>query len=65
MKNIKGIAVAEDGKMKRLAVTYDEVGEGGKVIKANVKINRIITDETVLSAVGIVEEFAQKIMDEE
>lgn len=65
MKNRKGIGIAEDGSMKRMAVTYDVVGNDGKVVKANVKINRIITDEKVLSAVSVLEEYAEKMMNEE
>lgn len=48
MKNIKGFAVASDGNMKRIAITFDEISDTGKVINSNVKMNRIITDETCL-----------------
>ncbi len=65
MKNIKGFAVANDGVMKRIAITYDEIDETGAVINANVKANRIITDKATLKAVDALTEYAQGIIDEE
>lgn len=64
MKNIKGFAVASDGNMKRIAVTFDEISDTGKVINSNVKMNRIITDENVLAAVSTLEQYGQIVIDE-
>jgi hypothetical protein len=66
MKNIKGLAVATDGSLKRMAITYDEIDETtGKVINSNVKANRVVTDESVLDAIKLVEQLAQTIIDAE
>lgn len=65
MKNIKGFAVASDGNMKRIAVTFDEISDTGKVINSNVKMNRIITDENVLAAVSTLEQYGQIVIDEQ
>lgn len=64
MKNIKGFAVASDGNMKRIAITFDEISDTGKVINSNVKMNRIITDENVLAAVSKLEQYGQIVIDE-
>lgn len=64
MKNIKGFAVANDGAMKRIAVTYDEINDNGEVINANVKMNRIVTDEKTLKALETVQKFAETIVEE-
>lgn len=64
MKNIKGFAVASDGNMKRIAITFDEISDTGKVINSNVKMNRIITDENVLAAVSTLEQYGQTVIDE-
>lgn len=64
MKNIKGFAVASDGHMKRIAITFDEISDTGKVINSNVKMNRIITDENVLAAVSTLEQYGQIVIDE-
>ena len=64
MKNIKGFAVSTDGTMKRLAITYDVIDENGKVIRANVRVNRLVTDETVLNAIDVLLTHAQTIIEE-
>ena len=64
MKNIKGFAVASDGNMKRIAITFDEISDTGKLINSNVKLNRIITDENVLAAVSTLEQYGQIVIDE-
>jgi hypothetical protein len=64
MKNIKGFAVANDGAMKRIAVTYDEINDKGEVVNANVKMNRIVTDEKTLKALETVQKFAETIVEE-
>lgn len=65
MKNIKGIAMATDGRMKRIAITYDEIDETGKVINSNVKTNRVVTDSATLETIDKLTDFAQKIVDAE
>ena len=64
MKNIKGFAVANDGAMKRIAVAYDEINDKGEIINANVKMNRIVTDEKTLKALETVQKFAETIVEE-
>ncbi len=64
MKNIKGFAVGTDGTMKRIAITYDEIDESGKVINANVKVNRIVTDNEALQAIDTVLNYAQSLIEE-
>lgn len=64
MKNIKGFAVANDGAMKRIAVTFDEINDKGEIINANVKMNRIVTDEKTLKALETVQKFAETIVEE-
>lgn len=65
MKNIKGFAVGTDGNRKRIAITYDEIDESGKVTNSNVKVNRIVTDESALAAVDTILEYAQNIIEGE
>ena len=64
MKNIKGFAIANDGDMKRIAITYDEITAKGNVENANVKANRIITDEAIIAAVEIITEYAKNVVEE-
>ena len=50
--------------MKRIAITYDEIDDTGKVINSNVKINRVVTDTTVIKHINAVDDYAQTIVDE-
>lgn len=64
MNNIKAYAIANDGNKKRIAITYDVVDdETGKVIRANVKVNRIVTDDDVLEAIDVIDNYAEKIIE--
>lgn len=63
MNNITGIAVVQVGNAKRLAVTYQTIDTDGKVTADNQRINKIITNDEVLSAVTILNNFAQSIID--
>lgn len=62
MKNIKCIATMSDGNMKRIAITYDEIDEEGKVIKSNIKVNRLVTDDESLASIAELESYAQSII---
>lgn len=61
--NIKSLAIAADGSYKRLAVTYDEVDDTGKIINSNAKVNRVVVDDAILSAISTIENFAKSIID--
>ena len=63
MNNVKGYAIANDGSMKRVAITYDVIDENGKPVKVKAKTNNFIVDEDVLNALAIVENYAQGIVD--
>lgn len=63
MRNIKGFAIATDGSMKRIAITYDEIDDNGKIVNQNVKANQIVVGEEALAAVAVIEATAQEIVD--
>lgn len=60
MINIKAIATATDGSVKRMAITYDVINDEGKVISANAKLNRVVIDRSALKAIDILEQLAQE-----
>lgn len=65
MINIKAIATATDGSVKRMAITYDLINDEGKVIKANAKLNRVVVDEEALTAINTLEKLAQNSVKED
>ena len=64
MINIKSIATATDGSVKRMAITFDVINESGKVTTANAKLNRVIVEDSVLKAVDTLELFAKSSVNE-
>ena len=60
MINIKAIATATDGSVKRMAITYDVINDEGKVTSANAKLNRVVIDQTALKAIDTLEQLAQE-----
>lgn len=66
MTNIKGYAIATDGNMKRIAITYDVIDEiTGKVTNANVKVNRIVTDELALESIAYLDNYCKTLVAEQ
>lgn len=62
MINIKGLSIAADGSYKRVAITYDEIDDAGKVTKGNNKINRIVADSAILEAISVIEKYANSVI---
>lgn len=62
MNNIKGYAIANDGSMKRIAITYDVINEFGKPVKMNAKTSNFITDVDVLNAVSVLEQYTLSVV---
>ena len=60
MINIKAIATATDGSVKRMAITYDVINDDGKVTSSNAKLNRVVIGQTALKAIDALEQLAQE-----
>lgn len=65
MKVVTSVTMFRTAEGMRLSVTYSEIDDAGKIIKQNVRVNRIVLDETELTNITAVEAFAQKIVDGE
>ena len=63
MNNITGIGVIQLGNAKRIGITYQVVDESGKITADNQATNKIITNEEVLKAVSVLNDYAQSIID--
>lgn len=64
MNNLKGYAIANDGNMKRIAITYDVIDdETGKPVGLNKKVNQFVTDSEVLELIKQIDNYAQGIID--
>lgn len=63
MNNILSLGIVTVGNAKRIAVIYQVVDESGKVTSDNQRTNKIITNEDVLKAASILNDYAQSIID--
>lgn len=62
--NIQSINLANDGKLQRVSIMWDELNDEGKTISTNNRATRVVTDNEVLNAISIVEEYAQAVIKE-
>jgi hypothetical protein len=62
--NIQSINLANDGKLQRVSIMWDELNDEGKTISTNNRATRVVTDDEVLNAISIVEEYAQTVIKE-
>lgn len=64
MINVKNIAITNDGTLRRVSVTWDEIDDDGKTISVNNRKSRIVTDEAVLDAISTIEDYVNSIIEE-
>jgi len=62
--NIQSINLANDGKLQRVSIMWDELNDEGKTISTNNRATRVVTDNEVLNAISIVEEYVQSVIKE-
>ena len=64
MINTKNISITNDGALKRISVSYDELTEDGKTISTNNRISRVVTDELILDSIANIENYVDTIIEE-
>lgn len=64
MVNLTNISIINDGTLKRLSCTWEELNEEGKTVSTNNHMSRVVTDENVLDAIGTIETFVTGIIEE-
>lgn len=64
MINLKNISITNDGALKRISVSYDELTEDGKTISVNNRISRVVTDELILDNIANIENYVETVIQE-
>ena len=64
MINLKNISITNDGALKRVSISYDELTEDGKTISTNNRISRVVTDELILDNIANIENYVDTIIEE-
>ena len=66
MKIVTSVTMFNDAVGKRMSATYSEVDDNtGKVIKDNLRIDRVVTDSDVIAHANALSAYAQEFIDAE
>lgn len=66
MKLITSVTVFNDAVGKRLSASYSEIDDAtGKIISDNMRIDRVLTDSSIISIADNLKEYAQSFIDNE
>lgn len=64
MINVQSINISNDGQLKRVSVMWNELTDYGKTVSTNNRVSRIVTDEAVIEAIGVVEQYVNSVIEE-
>lgn len=64
MINLKNISITNDGALKRVSISYDELTDDGKTISTNNRISRVVTDELILDNIANIENYVETVIQE-
>lgn len=62
-KIVTSVTLFNDAVGKRISMTYSEVDESGTIISDNKRIDRIVTDQSIVTKANEIAEYAQSIID--
>ena len=65
MNIVTSATIFGDAVGTRISITYSEVDDQGKIIRDNVRIDRVITDKSAKDTAGALMEYAQSLIDAE
>ena len=65
MKIVTSVTIFSDAVGMRISITYSEIDEQGKIIKDNIRIDRVITNKDAKATASALMEYAQELVDAE
>ena len=65
MKIVTSVTIFSDAVGMRISITYSEIDEQGKIIKDNIRIDRVITNKDAKATASALMEYAQELVDSE
>ena len=64
MKIVTSVTVWNDAVGKRMSITYSEIDDQtGQIISDNKRVDRVVTDQTAISEINDVMEYAQSFIE--
>lgn len=62
-KIVTSVTLFNDAVGKRISMTYSEIDETGTIVSDNKRVDRIVTDQSIVSKANEIASFAQSIID--
>ena len=62
-KIVTSVTLFNDAVGKRISMTYSEIDESGTIISDNKRVDRIVTDQSIVTKANEIAAFAQSIID--
>ena len=64
MNIVTSIGLFDDAFGKRISLTYSQIDDTGKIISDNKRIDRVVTDTTVIENINAVKAYAASLIEE-
>lgn len=64
MNIVTSIGLFDDAIGKRISLTYSQIDDTGKIISDNKRIDRVVTDTTVIESINAVKAYAASLIEE-
>ena len=64
MNIVTSIGLFDDAIGKRISLTYSQIDDTGKIISDNKRIDRVVTDTTVIENINAVRAYAASLIEE-
>lgn len=64
MNIVTSIGLFDDAIGKRISLTYSQIDDAGKIISDNKRIDRVVTDTTVIENINAVKAYAASLIEE-
>lgn len=65
MINIKDVTITKDGDFDRLSLSFDEIDNNGKMVRSNVRMSRLVTDDAIRKNINAIRDYALTIIEQE
>lgn len=64
MNIVTSIGLFDDAIGKRISLTYSQIDDTGKIISDNKRIDRVVTDTTVIENINAIKAYAASLIEE-
>lgn len=62
MNKVTSMTIFETSAGPRLSITYSEISEDGRILKSNIRIDRILVNDELISHAETLKSYAQSVV---